>query len=75
MTMTRVEIAVMGMHCEGCEHAVQAALARMEGVRGAQADHKTNRVRVSFDPERVGEQRLRAQIKEAGYRPVTEAVS
>lgn len=67
--MRRIEIAVEGMTCGGCERSVQAALSRVEGVSGAQADHTADRVRVSFDPQQVDEQRLRAQIEQAGYQP------
>lgn len=67
--MARVEIPVQGMTCGGCERSVQAALAQLEGVSGAEADHTAARVRVSFDPDEVDEQRLRAQIDEAGYQP------
>ncbi len=67
--MARVEIPVQGMSCEGCERKVQAALGQLEGVSGAEADHGAGRVRVSFDPDRVDEQRLRAQIEEIGYQP------
>ncbi len=67
--MARVEIPVQGMTCGGCERSVQAALGQLEGVSGAEADHTAGRVRVSFDPEQIDEQRLRAQIEEAGYQP------
>jgi copper chaperone CopZ len=73
--MTRIQIPVQGMRCEGCERTVQASLTKVDGVRDAKADHQAGRVQVSFDPERVDEQRLRAQIEEAGYPPVKETVS
>lgn len=65
----RVEIPVEGMRCESCERTVASALERLEGVGGADADHSARRVRVSFDPDRVAEERLREQIEEAGYEP------
>lgn len=67
--MARVEIPVQGMGCGGCERTVQAALGQLEGVRGAEVDHTAARVRVSFDPDQVDEQRLRTRIEDAGYRP------
>ena len=72
--MTRIEIPVEGMSCDGCERTIQASLRQLDGVRNAKADHENGRVRVSFDPERVDEPRLRAQIEQAGYRPVVEEV-
>lgn len=68
--MSRIEIPVEGMRCEGCERAVRAALTRLDGVRDAKADHRAKRVRISFDPELVDLQQLQAQIEQAGYEPV-----
>lgn len=65
--MARTEITVEGMHCEGCERAVSAALERLDGVRGADADRDAERVRVSFDPDLVSEERLRERIEDAGF--------
>ena len=65
----RIEIPVDGMRCESCERAVGKALERLDGVTAADADHEAKRVRVSFDPDRVGEPRLREQIAEAGFDP------
>lgn len=67
--MARIEIPVKGMTCTGCERKLQAALGRLEGVSAVEADHGAARVRISFDPEQVDKQRLRAQIEKAGYRP------
>ena len=70
--MARIEIPVRGMRCGGCERALQVVLGELEGVQEATADHRARRVRVSFDPERVDEQRLRQQIERAGFRPVAK---
>lgn len=72
LAMPRIQIPVRGMQCVSCERTVQAALTEIEGVRDAEADHRVGRVRVSFDPEQVDEQRLRAGIEQAGYEPVAE---
>ena len=65
----RIEIPVEGMRCESCERTVGNALERLDGVSAANADHLAKRVRVSFDPDRVAERRLREQITEAGFEP------
>lgn len=65
--MARIELTVTGMTCDGCQRRVSGALTRLEGVREARADHLAERVRVRYDPERVGEEALRAQIEQAGY--------
>lgn len=68
--MAQIEIAVQGMRCEGCERTLRHSLDQLEGVRRVRADHEAGRVRVSFDPERMDERRLRARIEQAGYRPL-----
>lgn len=65
--MARIVMTVKGMTCDGCERRVSGALTRLDGVRNAKADHRAERVAVSYDHERVSEQALREQIEEAGY--------
>lgn len=65
--MARIVVTVKGMTCDGCERRVSSALTRLRGVREAKADHRAERVAVSYDPERVSEQALREQIEQAGY--------
>ena len=73
--MRRLEIPVEGMHCDGCARTLQVVLERLDGVRVAKADFASSRVRVSFDPDRVDAEQLRAQIERAGYQPLVEELS
>lgn len=70
--MTRIEIPVKGMHCDGCARTLSVALERLDGVHGAKVDFAGGRAKVSFDPRRVDEQRLRATIEACGYTPASE---
>lgn len=63
------EISVTGMVCGVCEHQVADALARLEGVREVEADHRAERVIVRYDAERVDERTLRERIAGCGFRP------
>lgn len=65
--MARIELTVKGMTCDGCERRVSGALTRLDGVREAKAERAADRVSVSYDPERVGEDALREQVEAAGY--------
>lgn len=58
---------VESIHCEGCERAIRAALGRLDGVETVDADSRTNRVAVRFDPERVNESRVRDGLGAAGF--------
>jgi copper chaperone len=61
-----VTLQVEGMSCSGCEHRIGNTLRRVEGVREAEADHITGRVRVRVGPG-VGSETLAAKIIAAGY--------
>lgn len=58
---------VQDMHCAGCETRVQAMLSRQEGVIKADADHKTGKVILRFDPERISKEQIKQAIQAAGY--------
>lgn len=61
-------IAVGGMVCGACERRISAALARLDGVSDAKADHRAERVSIRYDPERVDEGVLRERIEGCGFR-------
>lgn len=68
--MTRIEIPVKGMHCEGCQRTLSLALTRLEGVREAKADRNAQKLTVHYDPEQVDEQTLREHVELCGYEVV-----
>ena len=70
--MTRLEIPVEGMHCDGCARTISIALQRVEGVRDAKAEFDSGLVRVSLDPQRVSEEQIRETIEACGYRPLAQ---
>lgn len=65
--MTKLEIPVRGMHCDGCERTLQLALTRIEGVLEAKPDRRAERVTVHYDPERVSEATLHEHIDLCGF--------
>lgn len=64
-----VTIPVTEIHCESCENTIRVALSRLDGVLQVLPSAQANRVRVSYDETRVGEDGLRATLAEAGYQP------
>lgn len=69
MTVT-TEFTVVGeekLHCEGCEQRVDRALRRLPGIREVQASHRSQRIEVGYDPDRVGEEQLRERLELLGY--------
>ncbi len=66
MTESRV-LRVPDMSCGHCESSVQEALDELDGVEKAKADHTKGEVELTYDADRVTEEKLREAIDEAGY--------
>jgi copper chaperone len=67
MAVREEALGVTGMTCAGCESRVNGALASVEGVVKAQADHHTDRVVVRYDAGRVSRDILEKKITDTGY--------
>ncbi len=66
-------LQVGGMSCTGCESRIEKVLGRVDGVRSADADHRSGEVRVLFDPEQGSAQNIGAVISKAGYEIKSDA--
>jgi copper chaperone CopZ len=62
--------AVSGIHCEGCESAIETGLRRLDGVRQVRADHRTQTIWVRYDDARLDEAELARHLARLGYEPV-----
>jgi len=60
---------VRGFHCTGCSDNLGTALSNLDGVIRAHADYEAGQVDVRFDPDRVTEADVRAQIRASGLDP------
>jgi copper chaperone len=65
--MDTLTLNVTGMTCGGCENAVKRGLGRLDGVGEVVASHADARVVVTFDPERVSPDEIKARIGAMGY--------
>ena len=55
------------IHCENCERRIITELHQLGGVEDVRANHQTQKVLVTFDPERVDAERIRARLAEEGF--------
>jgi copper chaperone CopZ len=55
------------IHCAGCEHAIQRALTRVEGIRKVKANHQTQHVVVHLESARTSAQSIRGRLETMGY--------
>jgi copper chaperone CopZ len=73
MTMAKVEqveltVLEKAIHCGGCESRIQGILGRLPGVAKVKADHKTQKVSLTLDVEKVPLEEVRMKLETAGYR-------
>jgi copper chaperone len=64
--MERKTLSVAGMSCNGCEQNVEHALATLDGVNRADADHDAETVEVVAGDE-VSEDDIADAVRDAGY--------
>jgi copper chaperone len=57
-------LTVTGMSCENCEQSVEEALAGVEGVTAAEADHEDDTATVEGDADPLD---LIIAVQQAGY--------
>ncbi len=58
---------VVGMDCPTCAALAEAALESVDGTSSASATHRTNTIRVSYDPRVTDATALAARLADAGY--------
>ncbi len=64
--LQRVEIAVVGHACKGCDFAAYEAVARLDGVERATASFKDGRVVAVIDPATTDRGKLEAALTKKG---------
>ena len=58
---------VEGMTCGGCTSSLERLLNAEEGVEKASASHEQNNCTITFDPEKLSEQRIAEIVDQAGF--------
>ncbi|MBW4602257.1 MAG: heavy metal translocating P-type ATPase [Calothrix sp. FI2-JRJ7] len=71
------QFRVTGMDCGSCASTVEAALQQLKGVTEVSVSFATDKVKLSYDPDLIGEQAIYDRITALGYKVETipEAVS
>ena len=53
--------------CEHCQHAIEGAVGKMEGVKQVKVDIPTKTVQVEYDPKLVTLAKIEAVMDDVGY--------
>ena len=64
-----VSVYVAGMYCSACSWLIETTLGRTEGIRTAEVNPVTHRVRITFEPATIGFGRVLALLANLGYKP------
>jgi copper chaperone CopZ len=65
--MQEATFTIGKIRCEGCIETLRQAALALPGVEALDGDAPQRRVRVRFDPARVGEAELRRAFAAAGF--------
>lgn len=63
-------IEVKEIHCSSCENIINSALNHLPGVRLVIASSIDNKVKVTFEEDKIGEPELRKKLAKIGYEPL-----
>lgn len=66
--MTIKTLPVQGMSCAACARAVERAVSRLDGIEQANVNFATEKLSVSWDPEKVRLSEIKGAVKAAGYK-------
>ncbi len=58
---------VEGMTCGGCEAGVRISVKKLEGVEKVEVSHEEGLAKVTYDPEKVTVEKIKAAIEKLGY--------
>lgn len=67
MTTVKKTFAIKGMHCASCVTLLEGALRNLPDVTEATVNLATEKATVTYDPDRVSDERLKSAVATVGY--------
>jgi Cu2+-exporting ATPase len=70
VAVTNKTLIIIGeqiMHCGGCENTVKFTLKQVPGVQVVEASHKTQLIKLTFDPQNTDLERIQQELDWIGY--------
>jgi Cu+-exporting ATPase len=64
----RTNFHLYGMHCASCAGLIERKIKKLPGIKEARVNYGAEKARVTFDSSLVNEDRIKAAVKDAGYR-------
>ncbi|QQG44163.1 MAG: copper-translocating P-type ATPase [Candidatus Roizmanbacteria bacterium] len=60
--------AIKGMHCASCVYVIESALKKVNGVSQANVNLAIEKATVTYDPEKVTDEKLMSAVANVGYK-------
>jgi sulfite exporter TauE/SafE/copper chaperone CopZ len=67
MTLLTRTFSVTGMHCRGCEAAIESAINELEGIRSVRAHFAKEKVKVTWEDSKTSLAEIFQAIEDNGY--------
>ena len=65
--METITLIAPDISCEHCQHAIEGALSKLDGVQHVSVDIPTRSVEVSYDTQKLGRTQLVERLDDIGY--------
>lgn len=65
--METVTLVAPDISCEHCQHAIEGAVGRLEGVSNVTVDIPTKTVNLTYDPQKVTLTKIEEVLDDTGY--------
>lgn len=66
--MQSTTLVALDISCEHCQHAIEGAVGKMEGVQSVKVDIPTKSVHINYDPQKVTLEKIEEVMDEEGYK-------
>lgn len=64
----KIVLSVSGMTCASCEHHIESEVVKLSGVSSVKASYADKSTVVTYDPQKVDEEKIVAAINKTGYK-------
>jgi len=65
--MESTTLVAPDISCEHCQHAIEGAVGKVEGIKNVTVDIPAKTVHVEYDPKLVTEGKIEEVMDDAGY--------
>jgi len=68
--MQKLKFKIEGMHCTACAMDIDGELEDTEGIAESKTNYAKAHTEVSFDSEKITEEKIRSIINKIGYKTI-----